>query len=107
VAEALAHGLPSIVFTGAPWAGLNERGAGWWIDPTHEQLVGALDAAMELADGQRTEMGRRAHAWVQSEFAWPEIGARMSRAYQWLMDPNAHGLSRDIRLVAGETADRA
>ena len=56
--------------------------------------------AMALADGQRTEMGRRAHAWMQSELAWPEIGARMSRCCHGLVDPQSCEGPREPRLMA-------
>ncbi|GAG43150.1 unnamed protein product, partial [marine sediment metagenome] len=31
IAESLAHGLPVLTTTGAPWSMLPERGCGWWV----------------------------------------------------------------------------
>lgn len=86
VAEALSHGVPSIVFRGAPWEGLNEQGAGWWIEPDLEVLTNKMREAMQMSDAQRAAMGRRGHAWVRAEFAWPGLAARMQRVYRWLSD---------------------
>ncbi len=30
-------------------------------------------------------MGQRGRAWMARDFAWPAIGERMARTYQWLM----------------------
>ena len=36
IGEALAHGLPVLTTTGAPWSMLPQRGCGWWVEPTVE-----------------------------------------------------------------------
>ena len=45
VAEALAHGLPVLTTTGAPWSMLPERGCGWWVDATVEGIAEGLRQA--------------------------------------------------------------
>ena len=39
IAEALAHGLPVLTTTGAPWSMLPQRGCGWWVDPTVDGIA--------------------------------------------------------------------
>lgn len=58
VAEALSMATPAIVSKGAPWSGLEENGAGWWVDIGVDPLAACLRAAMALrkdlaAKGQR------------------------------------------------------
>jgi glycosyltransferase involved in cell wall biosynthesis len=86
VAEALAAGTPAIVTRGAPWAGLVERGAGWWIDVGIDSLAACLEKALSLSSTELREMGMRGREWMEAEFSWERIGARMVDTYKWLFD---------------------
>jgi glycosyltransferase involved in cell wall biosynthesis len=85
VAEALACRLPVITTTGAPWSGLRDRGCGWWIKPKVEPLMEALATAIALTDEERAAMGERGAAWVEAEFTWGPIAARMQKAYEEIL----------------------
>lgn len=85
VAEALAHALPAIVFEGAPWSGLNDREAGWWIPQSTESLVDALQVAMDLSDTRRAEMGQNGRSWVKETFDWNVVGHITADVYRWLV----------------------
>ncbi len=84
VAEALAAGTPAIVTKGAPWAGLVEHGAGWWIDIGVDPLVAALEEALALPEVRLREMGRRGREWMLRELSWPAIARRIAAVYAWL-----------------------
>jgi len=84
VAEALAHGVPAIVTHGAPWSGLVDQRAGWWIMRDEGTLQEVLTEAMESSDSVRSEMGQNGRRWMQREFDWNVIGARMAHVYRWL-----------------------
>lgn len=83
VAEALSAGVPAIVTTGAPWAGLEAEHCGWWIE--HARLAGVLKDAMNLPDAEREAMGERGRAWMARDFAWEGIAAKMEAAYRWIL----------------------
>ncbi|MFN3310278.1 MAG: glycosyltransferase [Thermomonas sp.] len=85
VAEALAHGCPAIVSKGAPWSGLEREGCGWWIEHDVPTLQAALSHAMRLPESERWAMGVRGHAWMERDFGWASIAARMSAGYRWIM----------------------
>ena len=85
VAEALAHGCPSVVSQGAPWSGLQENGCGWWVKNDVQTLTDTLGAAMSLPTATLAEMGAAGQRWMLRDFGWPEIGFRMAAAYSWLM----------------------
>lgn len=85
VAEALAHGCPAVVSRGAPWAGLETEGCGWWVGNDVDALTMALDSAMGLPDAMRAAMGRSGRAWMEREFGWESVGQRMQAAYSWLL----------------------
>jgi glycosyltransferase involved in cell wall biosynthesis len=84
VAEALAHGVPAIVTKGAPWAGLEEQKAGWWIDLGIEPLVLALRQALSSPPEQLAAMGARGREWMMRDFSWDVVGAKMAETYRWL-----------------------
>lgn len=86
VAEALAAGTPAIVSKGAPWSGLAQEGAGWWIDIGVDPLVASLKDAMSRSPAALGAMGERGRAWMQRDFSWNGIGGRMSATYEWLCD---------------------
>lgn len=85
VAEALAHGCPAVVSRGAPWAGLEAEGCGWWVENSVEKLMAALDAAMQLEPEQLTTMGLRGRVWMERDYGWAAIGQKMDAAYQWIL----------------------
>nr|WP_310522920.1 glycosyltransferase [Polymorphobacter sp.] len=89
-AEALAHGLPVIATTGAPWECLVANQCGWHVAPDPASLAAALTKAMSLTPQERRDMGTRGHALAARDFGWDAI-ARDTRAYyQWLL----HGGTR-------------
>ena len=84
VAEALAAGVPVISTKGAPWAGLNERRCGWWIDHGVEELAVAIDEALSLPDDELRLMGERGRAWMGQDFGWPSVAAKLADVYLWI-----------------------
>ncbi len=83
VAEALAAGTPVISTKGAPWAGLESGGCGWWIDHGEEAMTAALNQAMSRSPLALAEMGERGRDWMLRDFGWAKIGREMLTAYQW------------------------
>ncbi len=84
VAESLAAGIPVISTKGAPWAGLEVHGCGWWIDHGPEPMAAALRQAMSLSLEDRQDMGARGRAWVAHDFAWDAMAQQMEGVYRWL-----------------------
>lgn len=85
VAEALACGTPTIASQGTPWEGLETEQCGKWVPIGVEPLVEALRELTSLTDEERAEMGKRGRAWIQRDFSWDGIGAKMKAAYAWLL----------------------
>ena len=86
VAEALAHNCPAVVSRGAPWQGLTAKDCGWWVDSEIPALTEALSSAMSLPGDVLQRMGRNGRAWMQDEFDWATVGAKMEGAYRWLVE---------------------
>jgi glycosyltransferase involved in cell wall biosynthesis len=85
VAEALAHGVPVVCSTGAPWGGLVSVGCGWWVGNEVAQLQAALLDATNLDRGTLAGMGERGRAWMAREFSWDQAATRMLAAYDGLL----------------------
>jgi glycosyltransferase involved in cell wall biosynthesis len=84
VAEALAAGTPVISSKGAPWAGLESEGAGWWVDYGQGPLGKALETALALSPDALKDMGARGRAWMARDFSWDRIAEEMLAVYGWL-----------------------
>ena len=85
IAEAMACGVPVITTRAAPWAELEERGCGWWVEIGAEPLATALCEAMALSDTDRREMGARGRHLVEEKYAWPGIAKQMVTVYEWVL----------------------
>lgn len=86
VAEALAAGTPAIVTHGAPWAGLAEQGAGWWIEVGIAPLVACLEYSLSLPPERLAAMGTAGHKWMKQDFSWPSIAKQFLVTYRWLLN---------------------
>lgn len=85
VAEALAAGTPAIVSKGAPWGGLMNEGAGWWIGRGLDPLVACLEVALATPRETLTAMGQNGRVWMQREFSWTEIAHKTCETYRWVL----------------------
>jgi glycosyltransferase involved in cell wall biosynthesis len=85
VAESLASAVPVICTKGAPWAGLEDHGCGWWTDIGAEPIEKALREAMALSPDALHAMGLRGRAWMEQDFSWAQVAQQMEQAYLWLL----------------------
>lgn len=85
VAEALAAGTPTIVSKGAPWSGLENERAGWWIDIGLDPLIASLEEALASPAEVLHAMGQRGREWMRHEFSWINVAYKTSEAYRWLL----------------------
>jgi glycosyltransferase involved in cell wall biosynthesis len=86
VAEALASGTPAIVAQGAPWSGLNDNDAGWWIDIGIDPLVVCLEHALSQPRLSLDTMGMNGRRWMESDFSWDNIAVKMKATYDWILN---------------------
>lgn len=86
VAEALASGIPAIVTRGAPWRGLEEHRAGWWVDIGVDALVASFNDALSRPVIELEAMGARGREWMQADFSWTRIAQMMGETYRWVRE---------------------
>jgi glycosyltransferase involved in cell wall biosynthesis len=84
IAEALAHGVPVITTTGAPWAELNTAGCGWWIPMEADSLDQALTEAISMPLAKLSEMGDRGRKLIEERYMWPAIIQKHIELYKWI-----------------------
>lgn len=66
VAEALAHGLPVITTTAAPWEEIANIGAGLWVEPGAQNIQ---DAIQKLAEQDLSAIGKRGRKLVETQYS--------------------------------------
>ena len=94
IAEALAHGLPVLTTTGAPWPMLVKRGCGWWVEPTVNGIAEGLRAATSLDSTVLREMGVKGRELVAAEFGWQRVARQFLLVYENLIDSNRLGSAK-------------
>ena len=82
VAEALAHARPVITSRGTPWAEVQARQCGLWIDNTPSSLACAI---RQIDGGERLAMGERGRAWMTASFSWHVRARQMLALYEHLL----------------------
>ena len=81
VAEAMAAAVPVVVTRTCPWAIVEERGAGRWVDQRADAIAEAMDAVVghpELG----ASMGAHGRHLVEDEYSWPSVAARLDAVYE-------------------------
>ena len=82
VAEALASGIPVIASRGTPWAALEEKGCGLWVDNSPAELAQAI---MQMRDAPLMAMGARGREWMAADFSWSAAARSMCNTYSSLV----------------------
>ena len=81
VAEALAHGLPVLTTTRAPWSILSDSGCGWWVDATVDGIAEGLRQATILDPETLQAMGAKGRALVIAKFGWKRVADLILSTY--------------------------
>ena len=84
VAEALWAGVPVITTKGTPWAELEERKCGWWVDLS--ELDSALREATSTSDLDLDLLGRNGRALVEERYTWAAVCDKMVRGYREVLN---------------------
>jgi glycosyltransferase involved in cell wall biosynthesis len=99
VAEALAHGLPVLTTTGAPWSILRDSGCGWWVDATVDGITEGLRRATILDPETLRSMGAKGRTLVSAKFGWKRVADHMLSTYEAILaDAIAHNPASSIGL---------
>lgn len=81
VAEALAHGVPVVAGNGTPWAEVEKRGCGLWVENSPESLAAAM---ARIGTQPLRAMGAMGRAWMKEDFGWERVAGTMLDLYETL-----------------------
>ncbi len=73
VAEALAQARPVIVSTATIWSDVQTHNCGWYIDPSLDALVKAIEECSSVSASVRKEMGLRGYKLISNKFSWKKL----------------------------------
>lgn len=82
IAEALAHGLPVLTTTAAPWPALEPRGCGWRVDATVEGIEAGLRDVTALDAATLRGRGLAGRALVESGYQWSAVARQFFGLYE-------------------------
>jgi glycosyltransferase involved in cell wall biosynthesis len=110
VAEALAHGLPVLTTTGAPWPMIAEMRCGWWVEPNVAAIAEALRQATTCDARSLQAMGTRGREYVAAEFNWRSVARSMIALYRDTLmkprDPRNYGAtSSEVYSLSSKSND--
>lgn len=86
IAEAMAHGLPTITTKGAPWSEIETRGAGYWVDNSPRDLAAAI---IRLDALNLEQVGMRGRAWMAEQYSPAAMGDTFACLYRRLVRSKA------------------
>jgi len=86
VAEALATGIPVITTTGTPWQELETEKCGWWIDLSVDNLVKAINEAIQLNAEELKDMGARGRKLVEEKYEIKAVAKQMKEFYNRILN---------------------
>jgi glycosyltransferase involved in cell wall biosynthesis len=90
VAEALAHSVPVLTTTAAPWSIVRERGCGWWVDASVDGIAKGLHEATSTDTEALRAMGKKGRELVVAEFGWKRIANLMLSTYDRVLARGDH-----------------
>lgn len=85
VLDSLAAGVPVLTTKATPWEALVYYRCGWWVEPSVEGLVNALQSLSVLSSLQLKEMGIRGKELVRTQYLWSSQAQKTLDLYNWIL----------------------
>jgi glycosyltransferase involved in cell wall biosynthesis len=88
VLEAYRQKVPVITTTVTPFYEIKKQNFGWYINPTKENLIAAIDEALNCDEYELREMGTKGYSWVEKNYSIKSINEKYTELYGWLLNNN-------------------
>ena len=85
IAESLLSGTPVITCKGAPWAQLETKDCGWWVERNVVSIAQAIKEAISLSPIQLKQMGLNGRRLVESTYSDSVVAKKMKTLYEWIL----------------------
>lgn len=89
VLDSLAAGVPVITTKATPWEALVNYKCGWWVEPSVDGLVDALQSVSASSSPQLKEMGIRGKELVRAQYLWSSQAQKTLDLYAWILGKGA------------------
>ena len=81
VGEAMSYKLPVITTKRTHWIQIEEKKAGWLIDPTVESIKNILQRLFNLDKKNLETMGNNGYKLIKDDYKWEDIGEKLYKEY--------------------------
>jgi glycosyltransferase involved in cell wall biosynthesis len=78
--------IPLITTTVTPFDEIKKQNLGWYINPTKEDLITAIDEALNCENCELREMGNKGYSWVEKNYSSRSVNKKYSELYGWLLN---------------------
>lgn len=89
VLDSLAAGVPVITTKATPWEALVNYKCGWWVEPSIDGFIDALQSVSAASSLQLKEMGIRGKALVRAQYLWSSQAQKTLDLYAWILGKGA------------------
>lgn len=89
VLDSLAAGVPVLTTKATPWESLINYQCGWWVSPSIDGLVDALQSLSASSSSQLREMGIRGKELVRAQYLWSSQAQKTLELYHWILGKGA------------------
>ncbi len=79
IAEAMAYQLPIITTTCTPWEIIKNKNAGWYVNPTKEDLAKAIQELFFKTKEELEDMGSNGRKVIINKFDWNETAKAIKK----------------------------
>ena len=84
VLEAYRQKVPVITTTVTPFDEIKKQKLGWYINPTKEDLITAMDEALNCEKSELREMANKGYCWVEKNYTSRSVNEKYTELYGWL-----------------------
>jgi len=102
IAEALAHGLPVLTTTKAPWPMLRQHGCGWRVDANIDGIAEGLRQATSCNAETLQTMGAKGRQLIAAAFGWERIARQFVTFYDDILSSNPSTFKNPGRMESHE-----
>jgi glycosyltransferase involved in cell wall biosynthesis len=86
VLEAYRQKVPVITTTNTPFDEIKKQNFGWYINPSKEDLIMAIEDALNRDEYELSEMGSKGYSWVEKNYSSKSVNEKYSELYGWVLN---------------------
>ena len=80
----MSHKIPVITTRNTHWIQIEDKKAGWLIDPEVNSIVNCLKILFKMDKEKLNSIGENGYNFVKSSYNWEKIGLELYKSYEQL-----------------------